>query len=105
MARRRRTRGGDTVTLSANSPEIRDLVAAYEENRNLGSFGYLRNAYPYTIVAIDRRKYVAIDETCGEVHHSGRFLVDRATGEVYSIRGYGQRGHRVGTVAGLTEQY
>lgn len=88
------------------------MVAAFEENRNLAAaHSWRANGWSVVIVAEDRRKYIAIDETDaldGEVrgsNRSGRFLVDRETGDVFTIRGYGQRGHRIGTVEGLTEKY
>lgn len=93
--------------LTADSPEVRDFAAAYQENKNLA---HARGPSGYRIVVVDRRKYLAIDEVptfegsdCPG--QSGRFLVDKATGDVYTIRGYGQRGHRIGTVADLTEKY
>jgi len=91
------------MTLSADSPVIRELCSAYQENRNL-------TGWRYQIIAEDRRKYIAIDETDeGDhppyVHRSGRFLVDRSDGVVYTIKGYGQRGHRVGIVETLTASY
>ena len=90
----------------ADSPAVRGMIDAYQENRNMAQ----RGPSGYRIVAIDRRKYVAIDEILtfegrdcpGQ---SGRFMVERATGRVFTIRGYGQRGHYIGTVEGLTEQY
>lgn len=93
--------------LHALSPEVLDFVEAYQENRNCSL-----SAGPsgYRIVADDRRKYIAIDEVptfegldCAG--RGGRFLVDRASGTVFTIRGYGQRGHRVGTLEHLAAQY
>ncbi|HXN62320.1 MAG TPA: hypothetical protein VN886_17885 [Acidimicrobiales bacterium] len=93
--------------LTATSSEVVDFVAAYQENRNLG---HASGPSGYRIVVVERRKYLAIDEVrtfegqdCPG--QSGRFLVDRATGAVYTIRGYGQRGHRAGMLVILTEQF
>lgn len=98
--------------LGASSPEVRDFAAAFEENRNLT---VRTSTNPggwkgYRIVLEDRRKYIAVDETdLGDTppytHRSGRFLIDRETGVVYSIKGYGQRGYRLGTVTDLTAKY
>lgn len=64
----------------------------------------------YRIVIIERRKYINVDEKPtfeGEdcPGQSGRFMVDRATGEVFTIKGYGQRGQRIGTLEALAAQY
>lgn len=100
--------------LSATSPEVVEFVAAYEENRNLGvSQEWRANGWRVVIVAAERRKYLAIDESDAygeedaqlDVHRSGRFLVDRETGTVYTIRGYGQRGHRVGALDTLAASF
>lgn len=93
--------------LTATSPEILAMIEAYQENCNLA---HSRGRSGYRIVVVERRKYLAIDEVPtfdGEdcPSQSGRFLIDRATSVVYSIKGYGQRGWRVGTVEGLTAQY
>lgn len=95
------------MTYTADSDAIREMVAAYEENRNLA---HGRGPSGYRVVVVDRRKYLAIDEVptfegrdCPG--QGGRFLVDKATGVVYTIKGYGQRGWRIGTVEGLTAKY
>lgn len=92
--------------LTAESPEVVEFIAAYQENKNLA------HSWRYVIVATARRKYLAIDEaddngdgTPSEFHRSGRFMVDRETGAVYMIRGYGQRGDRIGTLEGLAAKY
>jgi hypothetical protein len=89
------------MMLTATSPEVLDFAEAYQENVSLA------RKWAYKIVAIDRRKYVAIDETDEgpSVHRSGRFLVDREDGTVYTIKGYGQKGYRIGTLSGLAQQY
>ena len=94
------------MTLTANSPNVVEFVAAYQENRNLAS------SWRCCIVVIERRKYLAIDEadanddgSPSEYHRSGRFMVDRETGVVFTIRGYGQRGDRIGTLEGLAARY
>jgi hypothetical protein len=96
------------MTLSATSPEMLDFVEAFQENRNLGWRGRGRSGS--RIVAVERRKYIAIDE----IHtfegadcpgQSGVFLIDRETWEVYKIEGYGKRGRRVGSMAELAIRY
>lgn len=85
---------------SADSPAVRDFIAAAEENRSQGEGVYGFRG----LRAENRRKYIAIDEDLGG-QWSGRFLVDREDGTVYGIRGYGQRGHYIGTLASLAAQY
>lgn len=75
------------VKLSASSPEIIEAVnawnAALERHARTGWKGH----------ATDRRKYIALDEEVnGEHFASGHFLIDRETGDIWTIRGYGQRG-------------
>ena len=90
-----------TGLLSADSPEVVDFMAAYEENRNLAT------TWRYRIVGETRRGYITIDEADadGGPSRSGRFMVARATGEVFTIRGYGKKGYRIGTLADLTGDY
>jgi len=100
-----------TAMLSASSPEIRELLAAFLENQDAAHKG----RWYQKPIAEDRKKYIAIDEVDRDAtapfhyphisHRGGRFLIDRETGVVYSIKGYGQRGYRVGTVESLTESY
>ena len=47
-----------------------------------------------------RRKYVACDHGT-----SGAFLVDRNTGEVYSIKAYGVPNRRLAHISAITTQY
>lgn len=96
------------MTLHPESPEVVDFVAAYEENRNLA---HGRGLSGYRVVVVARRKYLAVDEVptfegrdCPH-QQSGRFLVDRETRQVFTIRGYGQRGWYVGDLATLATQY
>jgi hypothetical protein len=94
--------------LTADSPEVVEFVAAYQENANL-ALGHLEHI-TCRIVAETRRKYILIDEIdqCDGrdcAGRSGRFMVDRATGRVFTIRGYGQRHRPIGTLAGLAAEY
>ena len=79
------------------------FVAAFEENQNVAG-------HPMTVVASDRRKYIAIDEvdrgaTPPYFYRNGRFLVDQADGRVYTIRGYGQRGDPIGSLVPMALRY
>ena len=77
--------------LSATSQEIQRFQAAALINHG-------RADQP--IIATERRKYIALDRD-----NSGLFLVDRQTAIVYAIRGYGQRGERIGSLSNLIAQY
>lgn len=48
------------------------------------------------VTAKDRSKYIALD-----VSGSGKFLVEKSTGDIFGIKGYGviHRGHRYGNMA------
>ena len=89
--------------LHAQSPEIVDFLAAWHENGR-ASFTREYTNLDYDSfapkVAKERTKFIACDAGT-----SGMFLVDRATGDVYSIKGYGRPNRKVGTVAGLTAAY
>ena len=94
--------------LTADSPAVRDFVAAYEANQNIAG-------HPIKVIAEDRRKYIVVDEVDADAtppyryphiaHRGGRFMIDRETGAVHSIRGYGKAHYRVGDVAELTQRY
>jgi hypothetical protein len=100
-------------TYTASSPEVVAFMAAVQDNRNLAvGRDWRANGWEVRIIASDRRKYIAVDETdafegevMADVHRSGRFLVDRATGYVYTIEGYGRKGSFVGTLVTLTEKF
>ena len=55
---------------------------------------------PRTVVLVTRRKYLAVDIQDTATARWGRYLIDRTTGEVWGIRGYGQPhpGHFYGHV-------
>jgi hypothetical protein len=100
------------ITYSADSPAVVAFMQAVQDNRNLAvSKDWRANGWEVRIVATDRRKYIAVDEADafeGELqdhHRGGRFLVDRATGVVYTIEGYGKRGRACGTLEGLTVDF
>jgi hypothetical protein len=101
------------TTYTASSPAVQAFMTAVQDNRNLAvGRDWRANGWEVRIIAEDRRKYIAVDETdayqgelMADVHRSGRFLVERVTGVVYTIEGYGRKGHRVGTLEGLTAQF
>jgi len=81
------------------------LAAAYEANQR--SAGMERFHGNRRVFLSNRSRYVAFDtSTSGGQHDlSGLFLIDKADGSVYTIKGYGKRGYHVGTVRGLTAAY
>ncbi len=90
--------------LAVTDPAIQKfLVAWHEAGRPAFEREYKRLDYDspaYQHVARDRRKYIALDR--GD---SGVYLVDKATGDVFTIKGYGVPKRRVGTLAELTDEY
>lgn len=100
-------------TYSATSPEVLAFAQAVQDNRNCAaSAAWRANGWEVRILASNRTKYIAIDETdaldgkvLDDVHLSGRFLVDRATGRVYTIAGYGRKGNYAGELAALTAKF
>ena len=54
----------------------------------------------YAKKAKDRKKFIALDQGGG-----GVFLVDRTTGEVYSIKAYGVPNRKLGQIERLVEYY
>jgi hypothetical protein len=99
--------------LTATSPEILEFIAAYQENQDTAN--HRTGGWYQKAIAEDRKKYIAIDEVDRDAtppfhyphisHRGGRFLIDKETGVVYSIKGYGQRGYRVGTVESMPASY
>ena len=54
----------------------------------------------YAKTAKDRSKYIALDDGT-----SGAFLVEKLTGDVWTIKGYGRKNRRVGTLDELIAHY
>ena len=48
-----------------------------------------------------RRKYILVDYVLSNGQQCGLWMVDRETGYVYGIRGYGNRGRFVNTIDNL----
>ena len=97
-------RGRRNQPFTAGAPEIQAFLAAWHEagradfERSYRNLDYDSPAYQH--VARDRRKYIALDQGTG-----GVFLVDKATGDVFTIKGYGVPNRRVGTLAQVTARY
>ncbi len=92
--------------LTADSKEVQEFLAAWHENgraRFEASYNNLVYDDYAPKTAINRRRFIALDE--GKVCRSGRFLVERETGDVYSIKAYGVPNRKIGTIATLTAQY
>ena len=82
------------MNLTAESPIIQEALRLWHEagraefNRSYKNLDY--DSPNYVKVAKERRKYIALDHG-----GSGAFLVDKETGDVYVIKGYGVAGRRV----------
>ena len=89
--------------LTATSEAVTTFLVAWHENgrplfeRRYESLNYDTYAPKH---AVERKRWICLDEGS-----SGRFVVDRGTGEVYTIKAYGRPNRRIGTLASLTEQY
>jgi hypothetical protein len=95
---------------TADSTEVQLFLLAWHES---GREAFART-YPnsYAIGAYDSengslktakdrgRRWIALDEGS-----SGRFLLDKATGEVYTIKAYGRPNQRIGTLETMTALY
>lgn len=75
---------------NASSQQVTAFVAAYQ--KVVG--------WNYPLSVGERRKYLTVDRD-----HSGVFLIDRVTGRVYNVKGYGKRGTWIGTMDNLTTAY
>lgn len=98
------------TTLTAESVAVRLFLVAWHEN---GRESFART-YPdsYAIgqydapngelkTAKDRgRRWIALDKGS-----SGMFLVEKATGDVYTIKAYGRPNRKIGTLESLTNRY
>jgi hypothetical protein len=89
--------------LTATDPSVTAFLNAWHESerayfeQHYSALVYDRDA-PKT--AKERRKYIALDNGT-----SGVYLVDKATGDVYSIKAYGVPNRRLGSLADLTARY
>lgn len=95
--------------ISISDPRIAEFLALWHENgrehfARCYPHLYATGAYDspaYAKTAKDRgRKYIALDDGT-----SGRFLLEKATGEVWTIKAYGRPNRRVSTLGGLIREY
>lgn len=98
--------------LAVTGPEdqkVKDFLDAWHENgrqpfatsyANSYAAGYYDAEHGHRKHARDRKKFVALDE--GD---SGVFLVEKETGKVFTIKGYGRPNHYVGMIEELTAKY
>ena len=90
-------------TLSAESPEIQEFLKAWHDNGR-PEFEARYKALVYDVherkTAKTRRKYIALDRD-----GSGMYLVDRSSGEVYSIKAYGVPNRYLGNLSAITAAF
>lgn len=90
--------------LTAESPEIIEFLKAWHENgrasfeRTYQNLDYDSPSYAKT--AKTRKRFIACDRGTG-----GEFLVDRTTGDVWSIKAYGVPNRKLGKLSTITEAY
>lgn len=97
-------------TYTADSIEVRLFLLAWHENGRQSFERTYPNSYAIGSydspdgelkTAKDRgRRWIALDKGT-----SGVFLLEKETGDVYSIKAYGRPNRKVGTLASLTAQY
>lgn len=75
---------------NADSTEVVEFVAAFQRVKG----------YNYPLSTTQTPKYVRVDRD-----GSGVFLIERSSGRVYNVQGYGKRGSQAGTLANLTSAY
>ena len=90
-----------TAPLTIDHPLIQQFLAGWHEDGRAGFERAYRNldydSDAYAKSAKERRKYIALD--CGRGDFaSGVYLVDRMTGEVYTIKAYGVPNRRIGHI-------
>jgi hypothetical protein len=112
--------GGDTFLLRARSPfkgrvsrvnpytadsePVQRFLRAWHEHgrphftRMHPALDY--DSPPYRKYAKERRRFIALD-----TGDSGRFLLDKVSGEIYSIKAYGVPNRRLGTIDELIADY
>lgn len=97
-----------TVGYSVDDPRVTAFLSAWHEAER-GEFErwYTRLVYDEYAEksAHDRKKYIALDRGQRGVNQSGVYLLDKATGDVYSIKGYGRPNRRIGTLEDMTARF
>jgi hypothetical protein len=96
-----------TSYLNAESPEILAFLTAWHENGRAEYAQYYGLNYDMDAPkrAKDRKRYIACDKGCGPGSWSAAFMIDRASGMVYSARSYGLANRALGHVLALTRAY
>lgn len=75
---------------TVDSTEVVAFVAAFQRVKG----------WNYPLSTSQTPKYIRVDRD-----HSGVFLIERSTGKVFNVQGYGKRGAQAGTLANLTSAY
>lgn len=84
-----------------HDPRISEFLRLWHEEgraafeRSAPSLDYDSDAYAKS--AKDRRKYIALDKGRDQ-WASGCYLVDKGTGDVFTIKGYGVPNRKIGTL-------
>src|ERR1035437_6757293 len=73
----------ETGVLKARLDELAAQLNSIERKGSLRRWP--SNPHPDEVHIVERKKFNAID-----IGHSGAWLVDKATGEIYNISGYGR---------------
>jgi hypothetical protein len=95
-----------THAYTAGCEAVQDFLHAWHENGRLSfETSYLNLDYDdahYAKTAKDRKKFIALDSGT-----SGCYLLDKVTGEVWGIAGYGRpnRRYRPGNLGQMTETF
>jgi hypothetical protein len=91
--------------MTIDDPRIAEFLELWHENgRSFFTKSYPKLDYDsdqYAKKAKDRgKKYIYLDEG-----GSGAFLLEKATGDVFRIKGYGVKGRKIGTLDSLIAEY
>ena len=85
--------------LTATSPEILAALAAWHEDGRASFYSY--DYVPYDVArrktAKDGSRWINLDSD-----RCGCYMVDKTSGDVWSIKAYGVPNRRLGTLAGFT---
>lgn len=100
-ARPRKPAGPKPPPVEDLDAKIDDFVEAWHENGRIGwNYEYLNYDEYERKTVKPRNKYVALDRGT-----SGAFLVEKATGMVWSIKAYGVPNRMLGTLEDMTAKY
>ena|SRR6478672_7060862 len=91
------------MNITTTDPLVQDFLTAWHENGRAPFERWTPNLVYDDYEpkhAEDRKKYIALDRGS-----SGAFLLDKATGAVYSIKAYGKPNRAIGHIAELTAKY